>query len=109
MRKPGMSQCRVPYRLDRRDPVAGAVVTAAGGVAVVETAVAGVVAAAGEAVGYDGAVGAAVAVTLGQGTSQTWDWGWERGGRVDWVGSRNPRQRHGTLQSALREHEGPGG
>lgn len=75
-RKPGMSQCPVPYRQDRKGPVAGAVGTAVGGVAAAGEVVAVArVATAGEVVGYDGAAGAAVAVAPGQGMTQTWDWG----------------------------------
>ena len=111
MKKPGMSRYRVPYRQDRKDPAADAVATAVGGVAAVEVAAVAAVAAAGGVVDYDGAAGAAVAAVAERGT-QTWDWGWERGkSKAGWVKfeSRNPRQRHDTLRSALREHEGPGG
>lgn len=65
-----MSQCRVPYRQHRIDPVA-----AVGGVAAAEIAVAAAVAAAGGAVGYDGAAGAAVAVAPERDMTRTWDWG----------------------------------
>jgi hypothetical protein len=113
MRKQGMSQCQVPYRRDQIDP--GAVATAVEGVAAaVEIVVVAAVAAADEAVDYGGA-GAVVTATPEQGMSQTWDWGWERGGswgNAGWVvvvESRNRGQQHGTLRSARREHEGPEG
>lgn len=105
-----MSQYQVPYRQDRKDPAAGLV--AVGGVAAVEVVVVGAVGAAGEVADDGAAAGAVVVAAAEQGMTQTWDWGWELGanwGKAGWVESRNPRQRRGTLQSALREHEGPGG
>ncbi len=74
-----MSQYRVPYRRDRIDPAAGAVVgvaTAVGGVAAaVEVVVVAEVAAADEVVGYDGAAAVVVTGAAERGMSQTWDWG----------------------------------
>jgi hypothetical protein len=71
-----MSQCQVPYRQHRIDPVVGGVATAVGGVAAAAEVVAvEAVEAAGEVVGYDGAAaGAVVAVAPEQGMTQTWDW-----------------------------------
>ena len=114
MKKPGMSQCQVPYRQDRKGPEADAVATAVGGVVAVEVVVAAVDVAAGVAVDCDGAAGTVVAGAPEQDTSQTWDSRWElvgSWGKVEWVivESRNLRQRHGILRSAVREHEDPGG
>ena len=104
-----MSPCQVPYHRPRIDPVAA---TAVGIVAAAEVVVVATVAAAGEVVGYDGEP--AVALAPERGMTQIWDWAWEQvgsQGKVGWViaESKNPRQRHDTLRSALREHGGPGG
>lgn len=71
-RKRGMSQCQVPYRQHRIDPVAATVV---GIVAAAEVAAVAAIAAADEVVGYDGAAGTAVALAPERGMTQIWDWG----------------------------------
>ena len=71
-RKPGMSQCQVPYHQHRIDPVAATVV---GIVAAAEVAAVATIATAGEVVGYDDAAGAAVALAPERGMTQIWDWG----------------------------------